>query len=120
METRAIDIEEGSTRLERLAAGSTIVLEHGVLRIEAAPQWLAETVVRPRTVLRSGAAWQVDSAGWVAFTATELARYRVHRPSHPGADASRWAMNRLADSLGRIARALRRRARHSTRTSAPS
>ena len=115
-------IETGATWQQWTRAGSTVVLERGVLQIDAAPLWLGERVVRPRVVLRSGALgapnapgaiWQADRTGWVAFTAIETARWVVRRPV---AVRPRVWMDQIADLLDGAAQALRRRAGRTGRT----
>ncbi|HKX41012.1 MAG TPA: hypothetical protein VJO99_07625 [Burkholderiaceae bacterium] len=80
----AFDAERGASKLLWVRRGSAIVMARGVVQIEAAPQWLADTIVRECVLLRAGAAWEAGRSGWVALTALDTARWTLH----PHADAS--------------------------------
>ena len=93
-------IEPGQTQLHKLARGSRITIAAGAVRVDGAPQWLAETIVRGASIAQPGAPVDLQLTGWVTLS-SDVGAQALIEPAVP--------LNPAMTALRALARNWRRR-----------
>jgi hypothetical protein len=79
-----LSLRPGQTLPLYLPAGTQLQLLQGRLELSEPPQWLADTVHRPRHHLQTGACHALAGAGWVRLAAgTEAVELLCHGAPPP-------------------------------------
>jgi len=84
--TLKLRIEPGQARLHLLAGGSRITAAGATVRVDEAPQWLAETVLRASSIIRPGGEFVLRHAGWVTLSTDGAADVWVEAAARPQAE----------------------------------
>ncbi|MCH7342785.1 hypothetical protein LZ017_05250 [Pelomonas sp. CA6] len=68
-QAQPLRLEPGLSQALYLPRGSVLHLQQGQLRLQPAPQLLAETLWAPALRLHAGAVWEASQRGWVLMQA---------------------------------------------------
>lgn len=98
--TLRLNLQSGESRQLLLEAGSLLLVLDGCIELAGAPQWLAETCLRPRQILGPEEVHRVERGGWFSLAAPGGAQCALIAPD----SASFWTrIGRCLEQFGRSA-----------------